>query len=240
MARRKAEGFLRAQPRQSKEAKACTHTTKTKTERALAKRHYNKCVPLFILLLAQTCSIRREIPLGLVWSGGRAAVLVVFIKGQFEQSLRRCVCMDMIYKLNPQFSIACINPHPSLPPPQLPIPAYRTPAILALNALHRTRPTHTHMPTGQYSQFPLIRQTHHTLGTISLFVLFLFLSSSSSTGSSAAITPPSALAAAAAAAAAGAGRGSCNAIDLLQDKNTVGCLMRRGGKEGGKEGGGGM
>jgi len=295
LARRKAEGFLRAQPRQSKEAKACTHTTKTKTERALAKRHYNKCVPLFILLLAQTCSIRREIPLGLVWSGGRAAVLVVFIKGQFEQSLRRCVCMDMIYKLNPQFSIACINPHPSLPPPQLPIPAYRTPAILALNALHRTRPTHTHMPTGQYSQFPLIRQTHHTLtpslppsppkltipayrtpailalnafrrtrpththmptgqysefplirqthhtlGTISLFVLFLFLSSSSSTGSSAAITPPSALAAAAAAAAAGAGRGSCNAIDLLQDKNTVGCLMRRGGKEGGKEGGGGM
>jgi len=96
------------------------------------------------------------------------------------------------------------------------------------------------MPTGQYSEFPLIRQTHHTLGTISLFVLFLFLSSSSSTGSSAAITPPSALAAAAAAAAAGAGRGSCNAIDLLQDKNTVGCLMRRGGKEGGKEGGGGM
>ena len=127
---------------------------------------------------------------------------------------------------------ACLNTPSSLPPPlppflpQLTIPADRTPAILALNALCRTRPTHTHMPARQYGQLPLIRQTYHTFHAVHPLLHLFFLSSSTST-STAIVTLPTALAVAPTACC---GHRPSNAIYILQHKNAVGRLKKDGGK----------
>lgn len=159
--------------------------------------------------------------------------MVVLVKGQFQQRMGRCECV-LECEIRSRLPCACLTPpNPSLTPlppslPQLTIPADRTPAILALDALCRTRPTHTHMPAGQYGQLPFIRQTYHAFCAVYFLLHLLFLSSRTFTSTAIVTLLPTAFAVASPTCA---GHRSRNTVYILQHKHAIGRLKNEGRME---------